>query len=86
MDNTTMTKDAASCVASVRPRIAGVLVAGRLAAAQLAYQGTAPSVATLMGGWAGVAPVSGGVSVADRTSATFKTSDVVRSCSGRPPV
>lgn len=87
MDNTTMKKDAAFCVASVRPRVAGVLVAVRLAAAQLSLQGIAPSSATLIGSQVGgSAPVRGDVAVDTRMFATYKNPDVVRSRSGRPPV
>ncbi len=86
MDITTMTKDAAFCVASVRPRVAGVLTAGRLAAAQLSIQGTAPSATVIGAPVGGLAPVRGDVSVAGRTFATSTTPDVVRSRSGRPPV
>lgn len=87
MDITTMKKDAEFCVASVRPRVAGVLIGGRLAAAQLSLQGIAPSSATVIGGQVGgFAPVRGDVSVAARMVATYKNPDVVRSRSGRPPV
>jgi hypothetical protein len=87
MDITTMTKDAAFCVASVRPRVAGVLMGGRLVAAQLPLQGIAPSSAAVIGGRVvGFAPVRGDVTVEARTSATYTTPAVVRSRSGRPPV
>ena len=86
MDNTTMTMNAASCVLSVRPRIAGPV---RLAAAFLMDQGTTLSVATTTG--VRVAPIGAGflgqVSDEVRTVApTYKTLDVARSRSGRPPV
>ena len=86
MDNTTMTMNAVSCVLSVRPRVAGPV---RLAAAFLMDQGTTPSVAALTGdrvvGFGAL--VKGQVSVDVRAIApTYKTPDVVRSRSGRPPV
>jgi len=86
MDNTTMTMNAANCVLSVRPRIAGPV---RLAAALLMDQGITLSVATTTD--VRVAPVGAGfqgqVSDEVRTVApTYKTLDVVRSRSGRPPV
>ena len=87
MDITTMEKDAEFCVASVRPRVAGVLIGGRLAAAQLSLPGIALSCATAVGGQVvSSAPVRGDVSVATRSFATYNTPDVVRSRSGRPPV
>jgi hypothetical protein len=86
MDNTTMTMNAVSCVLSVRPRIAGPV---RLAAAFLMDQGTTLPVAALTGdrvvGFGAL--VKGQVSVDVRAIApTYKTPDVVRSRSGRPPV
>jgi hypothetical protein len=86
MDNTTMTMNAATCVPSVRPRIAGPV---RLAAALLMDQGTALSVAATTG--VRVAPIGvgfkGQVSDQVRTVApTYTTLDVARSRSGRPPV
>jgi hypothetical protein len=86
MDNTTMTMNAVTCVLSVRPRIAGPV---RLAAAFLMDQGTTLSVAAHTGdrvvGFGAL--VKGQVSVDVRTIApTYKTPDVVRSRSGRPPV
>jgi len=86
MDNTTMTMNAVSCVLSVRPRIAGPV---RLAAAFLMDQGTTLSAASLTVGR--IAPIGAGflglVSDEVRTVApTYKTLDVVRSRSGRPPV
>ena len=89
MDNTTMTMNAVSCVLSVRPRIAGPV---RLAAALLMDQGTTLSAASLTVGR--IAPIGAGflgqVSDDVRTVATvaptYKTLDVVRSRSGRPPV
>ena len=86
MDNTTMTMNAVTCVNSVRPRIAGPV---RLAAAFLMDQGTTLPVAALTGdrvvGFG--ARFQGQVSDEVRTVApTYKTLDVVRSRSGRPPV
>jgi hypothetical protein len=86
MDNTTMTINAVSCVTSVRPRIAGPV---RLAAAFVMDQGTTLPVAALAGdrlvGFG--APVKGQVSLQVLAIApTYKTPDVVRSRSGRPPV
>ena len=86
MDNTTMTMNAVSCVLSVRPRIAGPV---RLAAALLMDQGTTLSAASRRVGR--IAPIGAGfvgqVSDEVRTVApTYKTLDVVRSRSGRPPV
>ncbi|GAB3877400.1 hypothetical protein [Terrabacter terrigena] len=86
MDITTMTMNAATCVLSVRPRAAGQI---RLADSTFEAQGTTVSVAAVMGGRvAGFrAPITGDVSVLGRTSASaYKTIDVVRSRSGRPPV
>ena len=86
MDNTTMTMNAVSCVLSVRPRIAGPV---RLAAALLMDQGITLSVASITD--VRIAPIGAGflgqVSDEVRTVApTYKTLDVVRSRSGRPPV
>lgn len=86
MDNTTMTMNAVSCVLSVRLRPATGDV--RLAAVHAPEQGTAVSAAVL-GGRLGafIAPTTGDVSVDDRTFApSYKTTDVVRSRPGRPPV
>ncbi len=86
MDNTTMTMNAVTCVASVRPRVAGPV---RLADALRTDQGITVSTAALAGGRvAGFgAPVMGEVSISALTFvATYKTPDVVRSRSGRPPV
>jgi hypothetical protein len=87
MDNTTMTMNAVSCVLSVRLRPTAGQV--RLAAFDAPVQGTGLSIAGVMG--APVAdlrsPIQGDVSV-DRLgfAASYKTPDVVRSRSGRPPV
>ncbi|GAB2756223.1 hypothetical protein ACXR8F_01425 [Terrabacter sp. AAH1] len=86
MDITTMTMNAATCVLSVRPRAAGQI---RLADSTFEGQGTTVSVAAVMGGRVADfrAPITGDVSVLGRTSApAYKTTDVVRSRSGRPPV
>ncbi|NUO91491.1 MAG: hypothetical protein HOQ18_11830 [Dermatophilaceae bacterium] len=86
MDITTMTMNAATCVLSVRPRAAGQI---RLADSTFEAQGTTVSVAAVMGGRVADfrAPITGDVSVLGLTSApAYKTIDVVRSRSGRPPV
>ena len=85
MDNNTMTMSAASCVLVARLRPATGEI--RLAATRVQGQGTTVSVA--MGSRVADfrAPIQGGVSVADQTFApAYKTLDVVRSRSGRPPV
>ena len=87
MNITTMTMSAVSCVLSVRPRSAGQI---RLADTHAQGQGTTVSIAARMGSRvvavAG-APVQGDSSVAALTfDPTYKTSDVARSRSGRPPV
>jgi hypothetical protein len=87
MDNTTMTMSAVSCVLSVRLRPTAGDV--RLAATRAPKQGTAVSIAAVMGGRVADfrAPIQGDVSVAGLTFAPAYTSlDVVRSRSGRPPV
>ena len=87
MDNTTMTMNAVSCVLSVRLRPTTGDV--RLAATRAPEQGTTVSIAALMGGRVADfrAPIQGDVSVTGLTSApAYKTLDVVRSRSGRPPV
>lgn len=87
MDNTTMTMNAVSCVLSVRLRPTTGDV--RLTATRAPEQGTTVSIAALMGGRVADfrAPFQGDVSVAGRTFApAYKTIDVVRSRSGRPPV
>ena len=87
MDNTTMTMNAVSCVLSVRLRPTTGQV--RLVAGIAPEQGTTVSVATRMGGRVADfrAPIQGDVSVTGLTSApAYKTLDVVRSRSGRPPV
>lgn len=72
---------AASCVVSARPRPAGQIrladltVTGQGTAVSIARRGTAVAVAD--------APVAGDISV---DAPTFKTTDVVRSRLGRPPV
>ena len=86
MDITTMTMNAATCVLSVRPRAAGQI---RLADTRDMGQGTTVSIAAVMGGRVADfrAPITGDVSVLGLTSApAYKTIDVVRSRSGRPPV
>jgi hypothetical protein len=87
MDNTTMTMHAVSCVLSVRLRPTTGDV--RLAATRAPEQGTTVSIAALMGSRVADfrAPIQGDVSVAGLTFApSYKTIDVVRSRSGRPPV
>jgi len=87
MDNTTMTMSAVSCVLSVRLRPTTGDV--RLAATHAPEQGTTVSIAAVMGGRVAEfrAPIQGDVSVAGLTFArSYKTFDVVRSRSGRPPV
>ncbi len=87
MSITTMTMNAASCVLSVRPRAAGQI---RLADTHAEGQGTTVSIAARMGlRMSGIAvPVQGDVSVAAALTfdPNYKTSDVARSRSGRPPV
>lgn len=82
MDNTTMTMNAVACVPSARPRTAGAIL---LADVQFAVQGTTVPFAAREGlGLAVVgAPIPGVVSA---TALTYKTTDVVRSRSGSPPV
>ncbi len=86
MDNTTMTMSAVSCVLSVRLRPTTGDV--RLAATRAPEQGTTVSIAAVMGGRVADfrAPIQGDVSVAGLTFPAYKTLDVVRSRSGRPPV
>ena len=87
MDNTTMTMNAVSCVLSVRLRPTAGQV--RLAAIHAPERGTTVSVVAFMGGRLADfrAPIQGDVSVAGLTFApAYKTIDVVRSRSGRPPV
>ena len=87
MDNTTMTMNAVSCVLSVRLRPTTGQV--RLSRPSAPEQGTTVSVAAVMGGRVAdfSAPIQGDVSVAGLTFApAYKTIDVVRSRSGRPPV
>ena len=87
MDNTTMTMNAVSCVLSVRLRPTTGQV--RLADIQAPEQGTTVSIAAGMGGRVADfrAPITGDVSVTGLTFApAYKTIDVVRSRSGRPPV
>jgi len=85
MDITTMTMNAVSCVLSVRPRVAGPI---RLAHSTFEGQGTAVSASVQGARVADLrAPITGDVSVLGRTFApAYKTTDVVRSRSGRPPV
>jgi hypothetical protein len=86
MNITTMTMNAVSCVLSVRSRAAGQI---RLADIHAQGQGTGVSVATRMGSRAVAgAPVQGDSSVAAALTfdPNYKTSDVARSRSGRPPV
>lgn len=86
MNITTMTMNAASCVLSVRLRPAGQI---RLADIHAEGQGTTVSIAAGQGSRAvTVAPVQGDSSVAAALTfdPTYKTSDVARSRSGRPPV
>jgi len=86
MDNTTMTMNAVSCVLSVRLRPTTGQV--RLAATHAPEQGTTVSIAAVMGGRVADfrAPIQGDFSVAGLTFPAYKTLDVVRSRSGRPPV
>lgn len=86
MENTTMTTHARSCVLSARPRTAGVL----LASGAVQGQGTTVSIVgpVAVRRVLGDAPFMGDISraaVADFPT-TYKTPDVVRSRSGRPPV
>jgi hypothetical protein len=87
MNITTMTMNAASCVLSVRPRPAGQI---RLADTHAQGQGTGVSVVAFMGMRAVAATPAQGDSSVARAALTFdpiyKTSDVARSRSGRPPV
>lgn len=86
MDITTMTMNAVSCVLSVRPRAAGQI---RLADTHVMGQGTTVSIAAVTGGRVADfrAPFQGDVWVLGRTFApAYKTTDVVRSRLGRPPV
>jgi hypothetical protein len=86
MANTTMTMNAVSCVLSARPRSAGQI---RLADILAQGQGTAVSIAARMA----VRVVAGAPDTGDSSVAAaltfdpnYKTSDVARSRSGRPPV
>lgn len=101
MDSTTMTKNAARCVASARLRVDGRLLR---AAVRVPAQGTAVSVAGPITGVAtGLGTVRGAVAwvaagvrvdatvpftgeVSARAYSAFTATDVVRSPSGRPPV
>ena len=85
MRNITMTVNAASCVASARPRSASIL----LADIQPGLKGTGVSIVAPAGvrciadrGVKGSVPFAAGVDL----TAIYKTSDVARSRSGRPPV
>lgn len=86
MKNIATTKNAEVCVASVRLRQAGQ---GRVAAVTLGDQGTAVSTALpiAMVRLAAVdAPFTGDLRVSTGATFAYKTSDVVRSLQGRPPV
>ena len=86
MNITTMTMNAASCVLSVRPRAAGQIL---LADTHAQGQGITVSIAARAGMRVAVvgAPVQGDSSAAALTfDPNYKTSDVARSRSGRPPV
>ena len=87
MDNTTMTMNAVSCVLSVRLQpTAGPI---RVAATPAQDQGTTVSIAAGMRRRVADfrSPIEGDVSVSGLTFApAYKTIDVVRSRSGRPPV
>ena len=85
MRNITMTVNAASCVASARPRSASIL----LADIHVEVQGTGVSIVAPAGvrrfvdrGVQGSVPFAAGVDL----TAINKTPDVVRSRSGGPPV
>lgn len=90
MKNNTSTKNADVCVASVRLRRAGQR---RVAPVTVGVQGTAVSIALpiaspiAMVRLAAVdAPFTGVLSVCTSATFAYKTSDVVRSLRGRPPV
>lgn len=85
MRNITMTMNAVSCVASARPRSASIL----LADVQPGLQGTGVSIVSPADvrriadrGVKGSVPFAAGVDF----TAIYKTPDVARSRSGRPPV
>ena len=86
MKNITATKNAAVCVASARLRRADQCL---LAPVTVGGQGTAVSIASpiAMVRLAAVdAPFTGVIGVSTGASFAYKTSDVVRSLPGRPPV
>ena len=94
MKNNTSTKHADSCVASVRRRRAGRRL---VAPVTVGAQGTGVSIATpialpmtlpiaLVRLAAVDAPFTGVIGVSTGATFAYKTSDVVRSLSGRPPV
>ena len=92
MKNNTTTKHADSCVASVRLRRAGRRL---VAPVTVGAQGTGVSIATpiamtlpiaLVRLAAVDAPFTGVIGVSTGATFAYKTSDVVRSLSGRPPV
>jgi hypothetical protein len=85
MRNITMTMNAVSCVVSARPRPASIL----LADVHVEAQGTGVSIVAPAGvrrmadrGVKGFVPFAAGVDL----TAIYKTPDVARSRSGRPPV
>ncbi len=80
MDTMTMTKNAVSCVAFVRPRPADQVIAADV---RMSDQGISLSVAPAFGLLGLDAPFRGVVRVA---AGTYTTSDVARSLPGRPPV
>lgn len=82
MENITMTMNAVSCVLSVRPRPVNLVFTADLRAQG---QGTTVSSVVRTGLRTAIfgAPVDGDVSA---IAATYKTTDVARFRSGRPPV
>ena len=82
MENITMTMNAVTCVLSVRPRLVNRVFMADLRAEG---QGTTVSTVALTGLGTAVfgAPITGDVSV---IAPTYKTTDVARFRSGRPPV
>ena len=84
MRNITMAMNAASCVASARPRPVSILTADvRIDAQGTGVSIVAPAdVRTAARGVQGSVPFAAGVDL----TAIYKTPDVARSRSGRPPV
>ena len=90
MKNNTTTKHADFCVASVRLRQAGQR---HVAPVAVGDQGTAVSIALPIGRSIAMvrlaavdAPFTGVIGVSTGATFAYKTSDVVRSLPGRPPV